>query len=65
MENIHYNEMMVKADLNNWREKTAEIIGEESVDFQLKDDSRTYPIVQISSTDRSALTRVLDRAVEQ
>lgn len=71
MDNIHYNQMMIDGNLKDWREKTLDLIGEEPVEFritnteQLHSSKHSNPIVQIWSEDKSALDRVLVKAIGQ
>jgi hypothetical protein len=62
--NLHFNTMAIVADATNWRQVATDLIGDEEVQFKAKDLKRRYPLVRITSEDKSALDRVLTKAAE-
>lgn len=64
-DNLHFNRIgLPNADENNWREKAAELIGEEEVEFKgYRVKAGTYPIIAVASADKDAIDRVFDRAI--
>lgn len=55
------------ANTSNWRKVAKDLIGDEPVTYaekSKKDTLRRFPVVNIMSTDREALNRVLTKAAE-
>lgn len=64
IDNVFYNTMgLPEANLDNWRSRSDELIGDEPVTYQLKHTKYAYPIVRLASEDEDAIHRVLDRAI--
>lgn len=66
-DNLHFNRIgLPNANKDNWRERAAELIGEEEVEFKgyrVKDGK--FPIIAVSSADKGAIDRVFDRAIAE
>jgi hypothetical protein len=55
------------ANTSNWRKVANDLIGDEPVFYaekSKKDTLRRFPVINIMSTDREALNRVLTKAAE-
>lgn len=64
---VYTTSIKLVANTSNWRKVVRDLIGDEPVDYSersKKDTLRKFPIVNISSEDKSALDRVLSKAAE-
>lgn len=55
------------ANTSNWRKVVKDLIGDEPVTYaekSKKDTLRRFPVINIMSTDKEALNRVLTKASE-
>lgn len=63
----HQTSVALVANSSNWRKVVRDLIGDEPVTYEersKKDSLRKFPIVNIFSTDKEALDRVLTKAAE-
>lgn len=64
---VHQTSVALVANSSNWRKVVKDLIGDEPVTYEersKKDSLRKFPIVNIFSTDKEALDRVLTKAAE-
>lgn len=64
---LYVSSMALVANSSNWRKVAKDLIGDEPVTYHeksKKDTLRKFPIVNIMSTDKEALDRVLTKAAE-
>lgn len=64
---LYVSSMALVANSSNWRKVARDLIGDEPVTFAEKskrDTLRKFPIVNIMSTDKDAIDRVLTKAAE-
>lgn len=64
-DNIFFNRLgLPNADHTNWREKAAELIGDDEVEYKgYRVKAGKYPIITLMSSDETALSSVYDRAI--
>lgn len=66
-EKTYSTSVALVANSSNWRKVAKDLIGDEPVTYEEKskrDSLRKFPIVNIFSTDKEALNRVLTKAAE-
>ena len=66
-EKVYETSVALVANTSNWRKVAKELIGDEPVTYSeksKKDTLRKFPVVNIFSTDKEALDRVLTKAAE-
>jgi hypothetical protein len=64
---LHTTSVKLVANTTNWRKVAKDLIGDEPVTYaerSKKDTLRKFPIINIMSTDKEALDRVLTKAAE-
>jgi hypothetical protein len=64
---LYSTSVALVANSSNWRKIAKDLIGDEPVTYDeksKKDSLRKFPIVNIFSTDKDALARVLTKAAE-
>lgn len=64
---LYHTSVALVANTSNWRKVAKDLIGDEPVSYSeksKKDTLRRFPIINIMSTDKSALDRVLTKAAE-
>lgn len=65
-DNVFFNRLgLPNADTTNWRERAAELIGDDEVEFKgYRVEEGKFPIVTLTSADETSLRVVFDRAIE-
>lgn len=66
-DNLHFNRIgLPNANKDNWRERAAELIGDEEVEFKgYRVTTGKFPIISVSSADKDAIDRVFDKAIAE
>lgn len=66
-DNLHFNRIgLPNADESNWRERAAELIGDEEVEFKgYRVTGGKYPIVAVSSSEKDAIDRVFEKVIAE
>jgi hypothetical protein len=64
--NVFFNKLgLPNANTTNWRDRAAELIGDEEVEFKgFRVQEGRFPIVTLTSADEKAIERVFDRAIQ-